>query len=82
MRGLSRWEGTEAAESTLWAVTLSGEINKQPKAPELWSLGPDSSSPGQRATPKPAAVSVGAGWRSFEAGMAFPAMQGWDLGLH
>lgn len=58
-------------------------MNKQPKAPELWSLGPDSSPPGPRAAPKPAAASVGSGWRSSEAGLlAFPDMQCWALGLH
>lgn len=45
----------------------------------LWD--PDSYAPSQRVSPKPLAASVGAGWRSFQAGtagVAFPDTQSSD----
>lgn len=35
IRGSSRWDCTKAAGSTLGAVALSGEIQKQPETREL-----------------------------------------------
>jgi hypothetical protein len=54
----------KAAKSILWALVLSGEMYKQPEAPERRPWDPDCYAPSQRAAPKLVAASVGASWRS------------------